>query len=99
MGPTAAHDIARAFSTALHGVFYAGLVIALISIVTVLFLKEVPLRGKGGQGQGGQGAQGQGQAGQGQAGQGQGQGGQTAGGDQRKPGSQSGGSTLSGQRS
>jgi EmrB/QacA subfamily drug resistance transporter len=59
LGPTAAHDIARAFSTALHGVFYAGLVIALISIVTVLFLKEVPLRGKGGQGQGGQSQGGQ----------------------------------------
>jgi len=49
LGTVAAHDIARAFASALHSVFYAGLVIGLVSIVAVLFLKEVPLRQQGNQ--------------------------------------------------
>jgi EmrB/QacA subfamily drug resistance transporter len=57
LGPATAHDIAQAFASALHGIFYAGFAIALISIVAILFLNELPLRRQGGQGgQGGAGA-------------------------------------------
>jgi hypothetical protein len=110
LGPTAARGIAHAFATALHGVFYAGLAIALVSVVAVLFLKEVPLRRQGGPGGGnqqgngqqGSGQQGSGQQGSGQQGSGQ-QGNGQQGSGQQGNGQQGGnersdGTRLSGQR-